>query len=130
MKAELSYPELHHLYGELHISQADIENHERIADTKDFQIQAEFLLKRWIQKNGYNATKETILEALHEFRSNRAKHILKKKWGIAEEGRSLCSLYAVPKTIFLPNKVAILLILCYDCLMRFNSMIILSSTTN
>ena len=85
-KAELTYSELHHLYGELDIAQSDIENQERIAETKDFTIQAQFVLRRWRQINGDNATRKVILEALTECRFNRANEILKRKWEISEEG--------------------------------------------
>ena len=128
-KAELTYAELHNLYGELRILQVDIENQERIANTNDFTIQAQFVLKRWRQMNGDSATRKVILEALQESRCNRAKQILKKKWGIAEKGRSLFIVYMPSLRPFLPRKVAILLILCYECLMHFNSLIIISSMT-
>ena len=85
-KAELTYPELHHLYGMLDIAKSDIENQERIADTKDFTIQAQFVLRHWRQINGDRATRKVILEALTECGYSRANEILKRKWEITEKG--------------------------------------------
>ena len=79
-EAELTYAELHHLYGELELSDADIENQERISDTKDFKLQAERVLKHWRQIKGMEATREKMLNALKECKYERAKAILEKRW--------------------------------------------------
>ena len=105
-KAELTYDELHNLYGELGIPQVDIENQERIANTKDFTNQAQFVLKRWRQMNGRSATRKVILEALKESKCIRAKQILEEKWGNAEKGRSLFIVYMPSQRPFQPNKFA------------------------
>ena len=86
-KADLTYAELHNLYGELGILQCDIENQERIANTKDFKIQAVHVLRYWQQTNGREATRMAILHALQECKYNRAKAILEEKWGLTVQGR-------------------------------------------
>ena len=85
-KAELTHAELRHLYGELELSQADIENQERMADTRDFMLQAEHVLKHWRQKTGKEATKEKLLDTLQECKLNRAKGILEEKWNLTVKG--------------------------------------------
>ena len=79
-RAELTHSELHHLFGELGISHADIENQERIADTKDYYIQADRVLQYWRQKNGKDATRQKVLDSLQECKYNRAKEILIERW--------------------------------------------------
>ena len=95
-QAELTHSQLRDLYGELNVAQHDIENQERIADTRDFKFQAEGVLKHWRQINGGTATRKVILEALQGCRYNQAKEILKTKWEITEEGG-----YAIIKFIYL-----------------------------
>ena len=79
-KAELTYADLHHLYGELELSHAEIENQERIADTKDFMLQAKHVLIFWRQKKGKEATRVKLLTALQECKLSRAKEILEERW--------------------------------------------------
>ena len=86
-KADLTYAELHNLYGELGIPQSDIENQERIAKTTDFKVQAVHVLRHWWQTKGTHATRNVILNALQECKYNRAKATLEEKWGFTIKGR-------------------------------------------
>ena len=79
-KAELTHADLHHLYGELKLLHSEIEQQERIADTKDFMLQAERVLTFWRQKNGKEATRDKLMTALQECKLNRAKEILEERW--------------------------------------------------
>ena len=102
-KAELTRPQLLNLYTALKVTESDIENQERIADTRDFKIQAQFVLRHWRQINGESATRKVLLEALQECGYIQAKQILEKKWEVTEEGR-----YAGPSyCLFAVNKVGI-----------------------
>ncbi|XP_072020841.1 twitchin-like [Amphiura filiformis] len=81
-KAKLQHNQLKHLFNELHIGKANIENAERIADTKDFKLQSNEVLQTWRQINGKNATKQSILEALTKCNLIEAKEILLVKWTV------------------------------------------------
>ena len=86
-KANLDYNQLQKLFVELEITQRDIEKQQRIAETKDYEIQAKHVLQFWRQTNGKLATRRKILDALMECTLIEAKDLLVDTWGITFEGR-------------------------------------------
>ena len=86
-KTKLSHAQLHHLFHELDIADNDVENAERIADSRDFQLQANKVLKMWRAKIGNNATRRRIIDALTECSFNEGKAILEEKWGLTVQGK-------------------------------------------
>ena len=86
-EAELTFADLHNLYGKLDLSDAEIETQERIADTGDFMLQAERVLTYWRQKNGKEATRRKLLTALEECKCYKAKEILENRWMSLLQGR-------------------------------------------
>ena len=83
-KAELTHAELENLYRALDIAQPDIENQQGIADTRDFMLQADRVLRHWRQKNGKDATRQKVLDALHECEYIRSKELLEEKWKLTK----------------------------------------------
>ena len=88
-KAKLQHADLHNLFSGLGIDDTDVENAERIADTKDFKLQARKVLKMWRTKNGQSATRKAIIDALTECDLIEAKEILEEKWGLIAQGKFL-----------------------------------------
>ena len=86
-EADLTNADLHNLYGVLVLSDVEIENQERIADTGDFMLQAERVLTYWRQKNGKEATRNTLLNALLLCDCYDAMKILEDRWISLIEGR-------------------------------------------
>ena len=86
-KTKLQHADLHHLFSELGIDDADVENAERMADSRDFRLQAKKVLKMWRTKNGRNATRRAVINALIECELIDAKEILEKKWGLVAQGK-------------------------------------------
>ncbi|XP_072022692.1 uncharacterized protein [Amphiura filiformis] len=84
-KAGLRRDELKHLFKELSIHETDIENAERIADTRDFKHQSNQVLQKWLQRNGERATRKTVIDALEGCRFVNAKEILEKRWSGHED---------------------------------------------
>ena len=91
-KTKLEHAELHYLFAELGIDDADVENAERMADTKDFKLQARKVLKMWRTNNGRNATRKAIIDALTECDLIEAKEILEEKWTLVVQGKFLTQL--------------------------------------
>ena len=87
IKAKLSRAELHRLFLELGISDTDVENAERIADSRDIGLQANKVLKMWREKIGKNATRRRIINALTECSFMDAKEILEEKWSLIVQGK-------------------------------------------
>ena len=83
--AELTRAELENLYSVLEITQPDIENQQGIADTRDFMLQAVRVLKHWRQKNGKDATRQKVLDALHECEYKRSKELLEEIWKLTDK---------------------------------------------
>ena len=85
-KTKLLHAQLHHMFNELNIHAADIENAERSTDSRDFKLQANRILKMWRSSNGRNATRRRIINALIECGFIEAKEILEEKWGFLTQG--------------------------------------------
>ena len=81
-KTKLEHKDLRKLFTELDIDSNDVENAERTADTRDFKLQAQKVLRMWRENNGRRATRRRILDALEECNFIDAKETLEKKWGI------------------------------------------------
>ena len=86
-KTKLTHADLHNLFSELGIDDTDVENAERMADSRDFQLQAKNVLKMWRTKNGRNATRKAIIDGLTECDFKEAKEILEEKWGLFIQGK-------------------------------------------
>ena len=100
-KTKLLHSDLHNLFSELGIEDTDVENAERIADSRDFKLQAKKVLKMWRTKNGRNATRKAVIDALMECGLVEAKEILEEKWGLIAKGKyfsndMLAFIYAIP----------------------------------
>ena len=103
-KVGLTYNDLHKLYGELHLSLADINREERNSDTRDYSIQAEHILSYWRKKNGKVATRKTILDALQECHNKEAIENLEGKWRCTVAGKFV---FPLPQDswVFLGNEI-------------------------
>ena len=88
-KTKLQHAELHFLFYELGIADADVENAKRMADSKDFRLQANKVLQMWRTKNGKNATRNAIIDALTECDLKEAKEILEEEWTLVAQGKFL-----------------------------------------
>ena len=86
MKIGLKRDDLHKLYGELLLTLSEIEKEERNADTKDYSIQAVRIISFWREKNGKEATRKKILDALQMCNHNKARQMLEEKWGSTIKG--------------------------------------------
>ena len=89
VKANLSHAQLQKLFDELDIDDTAVEKAKRNADTQDFQLQANKVLKEWRTNNGRSATRKRIIDALIECRYTEAKEILEEKWGLVVQGKYL-----------------------------------------
>ena len=74
---------------ELSLPPDEIENAKRLADTKDFKLEAASVLRSWRKTNGSAATKQEIIKALKECQYSQAVGILCGKWGLASEGKNI-----------------------------------------
>ena len=88
-RTKLQHADLHNLFLELGIDDADVENAERMADSRDFKLQANKVLKMWRTSNGRNATRRAVINALMECGLVEAKEILEEKWGLVTQGKFL-----------------------------------------
>ena len=92
-KAKLQSDDLHNLFSELDIEDTDVEKAEKMADSRDFKLQANKVLKMWRTKNGKKATRKAIINALTECNLIEAKEILEEKWGLVIQGKFLCFIF-------------------------------------
>ena len=74
---------------ELGLPPDEIENAKRLADTKDFKLEAVSVLRSWRKTNGSAATKQAIIRALKECQYLQTVDMLCGKWGLASEGRNI-----------------------------------------
>ncbi|XP_072026918.1 uncharacterized protein [Amphiura filiformis] len=79
-KAGLQNDDMVILFVELEIDAPNIERAQRIADTKDFQLQASKVLQTWRKKKGKAASKIVIINALEACKLKDAVEILKDTW--------------------------------------------------
>ncbi len=80
LKIGLSNDQLTTLFCELGLSDTDVENARRTADTRDYKLQGKKVLGVWKSQNGGNATREKIIHALKEARYNEAVETLQNKF--------------------------------------------------
>ena len=78
----LKRDELHYLFEALHIDYREIEKAQYEADTKDVNLQAKNVLRKWRQQMGKQATRNAILEALKECKFTSVIEELQKTWAI------------------------------------------------
>ena len=77
---ELSSVQLKNLYDELgEVSYKDVEKKEQAAG-KDVDQQAKAVLRLWRERNGRNATRNVLLEALHKCKFTLVAEKLMKIW--------------------------------------------------
>ena len=88
-KTNLLHADLQRLFHALDMSDPEIENAERNTDSKDIALRARKVLKVWRMKNGRNACRRRILDALLECSLVDAKEILEKTWSFVHEGKSI-----------------------------------------
>ena len=84
--AGLQNSDLEDLFVELQLQADEIENAKRLADTRDFKLQAATVLRFWRQTNGSAATKQAIINALEECQLYDAVDILNEKWNLQTKG--------------------------------------------
>ena len=87
-KTNLLHADLQRMFHALGMTHAEIENAERNTDSRDVTLQASRVLNEWRMKNGRNACRSKILEALLECNLVDAKEILEATWGFAPQGKS------------------------------------------
>ena len=87
-KTNLLHADLQRLFHALDMSDPEIENAERSADSKDATLRARKVLKAWRMKDGVNACRRRILDALLECGLVDAKETLEKKWSLVHEGKT------------------------------------------
>ena len=66
----LGHTELQMFFPELGLSPEDIEKAEYSASTSDVNLRARNVLRKWHQKNGLEATREAVLQALNRCEYN------------------------------------------------------------
>ena len=76
----LSAADLQKLYNALDIPHRDAEKAEIGASTSDVNLKAKAVLRQWKQNKGKSASRQAILEALHECRNLEAVEKLEEKW--------------------------------------------------
>ena len=87
-KTNLLYADLQHLFHTLDMSDPEIENAERNTDSRDVLLRANKVLKVWRMKNGKNAYRRRILDALLVCGLVDAKETLEKTWSLVHEGKT------------------------------------------
>ncbi len=80
-KVGLSRDQLRTLFMELKISDNDVENAQRCADSLDYKIQGNKVLLQWIRMTGKKATRRSIVDALKKCSWTDAAEQLMSKWG-------------------------------------------------
>ena len=88
-KTGLLHADLQRLFHALNMTHAEIQNAERNTDSRDIILQARRVLNDWRMKNGRNACRRRIVEALLECNLVDAKEILEATWGFGLQGKSL-----------------------------------------
>ena len=86
-KANLEHADLQRMFHTLSMTHAEIENAERNTDSRDVTLRARRVLNEWRKKNGRNACRRRICDALSECSLVDAKEILEATWGIAPQGK-------------------------------------------
>ena len=76
----LTAAELQKLYEALNISYRDSEKAEIGASTSDVNLKAKAVLRQWKQNNGRLASRQAILDAVHECGNLEAEEKLTEKW--------------------------------------------------
>ena len=87
-KIKLEHADLQRMFHALDMTHAEIENAERNTDSRDVTLQARRVLIEWRKKNGRNACKRRILDALLECDLVDAKETLEATWSLTHEGKT------------------------------------------
>ena len=85
-KIGLLHADLQCLFHALDMSDSEIENAARYVDSRDVTLQARRVLIEWRMKNGRDASRRKILDALLECDLVDAKETLEKTWSLVHEG--------------------------------------------
>ena len=88
-KAKLKHADLQRMFHALDMTHAEIENAERNTDSRDVTLRARRVLIEWRKKNGRNACRRRILDALLECDLVEAKEILEATWDFSPQGKVL-----------------------------------------
>ena len=79
---ELTPDELLKVYDKLDIPYREVEKAHAKAATNDPDEKAKTVFRRWVQKNGSKATRQSILDALSDAGLINTKELLEGQWGM------------------------------------------------